>query len=293
MNQGPLVFLGAFAAVSLSWVGLVLVPQFQTGREGQGTNIVSTAELYPVARSGQAQQGLEVYRAEGCAACHTEQVGQTATVCDVILTKAGTNQAALFNVLVKAGLGASNPGQFLTGLPKAVRQGISLDQAADLAAELKAAGATSQIQLVPVGPDLARGWGRRRTVARDYLFDSTVMPGSIRIGPDLANIGMRQPDPNWQLRHLYAPASEVKGSPMPGYRFLFEKRRTGRQPSPDALQLPAEWAPPAGYEIVPKPEARALVAYLLSLKSDTPLFEAPMSAPIEAPSTAGTNAPAK
>lgn len=292
MNQGPFVFLGAFAALALSWFGFVLVPQLQVGREAQGTNIVNSTELYPQARPGLARQGLDVYRAEGCAACHTEQVAQTGTVCDVILAKAGTNQPALLNALVKAGLGASNPGQFLTGLPKPVRQGLSLDEAEALAGALKAAGAKPEIQLVPVGPDLARGWGRRRTVARDYLFDDPVMPGSLRIGPDLANVGVRQPDPNWQLRHLYAPASEVKGSPMPSYRYLFDLRRIGGQPSSDALPLPAEWAPKAGYEVVPTAEAKALAAYLLSLRSDTPLFEAPMSAPL-AGSAAAANAPAK
>jgi hypothetical protein len=36
------------------------------------------------------------------------------------------------------------------------------------------------------GADLARGWGRRRTVARDYLRDQPVMLGTVRFGPDLA-----------------------------------------------------------------------------------------------------------
>ena len=51
---------------------------------------------------------------------------------------------------------------------------------------------------------------------------------------------------------------------MPPYRFLFEKRKIGRRPSPEALALPGELAPGAGYEIVPKPAAKALVAYLIA-----------------------------
>ena len=104
------------------------------------------------------------------------------------------------------------------------------------------------------------------------------MPGGQRLGPDLANIGVRKPDANWQLNHLYAPASVVPSSTMPPYRFLFEKRKIGRQPSASALQLPAGFGPESGYEIVPTDEARALVAYLMSLRADVPLFEAPMSA---------------
>jgi cbb3-type cytochrome oxidase cytochrome c subunit len=293
MNRGPLVFLAAFFALATSWSGFVLTPQLQLGRQAQATNTVNTAELYPQARPGLARQGLEVYRAEGCAACHTEQVGQIATVCEVMLLDAGTNQPALMTALVKAGLGNSNPGQFLSGLPKSVVQGVDFDQADALVNGLKAAGAKAAVRVVPVGPDLARGWGKRRTVAQDYLYDETVMPGSLRVGPDLANVGVRLPDPNWQLRHLYAPRSEVKGSLMPPYRYLFERRAIGRQPSSDALVLPREWAPPAGFEIVPRPEARALVAYLLSLRADTPLFEAPLSAAAAPASTAAPNPPAK
>jgi len=61
---------------------------------------------------------------------------------------------------------------------------------------------------------------------------------------------------------------------MPPFRFLFEKRKIRGQPSPDALVLPREEAPAPGYEVVPKPEAKALVAYLLSLKANAPLPEA-------------------
>jgi cytochrome c oxidase cbb3-type subunit 2 len=149
---------------------------------------------------------------------------------------------------------------------------------ADAAAKtLNATGAKVQIAIVPVGPELARGWGRRRTVAEDFLFDDPVMPGSQRIGPDLANVGVRLPDANWHLRHLYAPRLVEKASTMPPYRFLFEQRKIGLNPSPEVLVLPAELAPPPDYEILPKPEARALAAYLLSLRADAPLFVAPLT----------------
>ena len=58
-----------------------------------------------------------------------------------------------------------------------------------------------------------------------------------------------------------------------------------------ALGLPGGQLPPAGYEIIPKPDARALAAYLLSLRADAPIFVTPMSVPVEA-AAAGTNAPA-
>src|SRR5437667_12825532 len=85
MNHGPLIFLGVFAALALSWFGLIFEPQLQLGTAQQATNLVNNAELYPQMRPGLARQGLEVYRSLGCAACHTEQIGQTGRIYDVVL----------------------------------------------------------------------------------------------------------------------------------------------------------------------------------------------------------------
>lgn len=306
MRYGPLVFLSAFFAMAASWFGFVLMPRVQVGFLQQ-TNTIPAGATYPLGRSGLAREGLDVYRANGCAACHTEQIGQTAIVCDVILEKAGTNQAALLNALrqVRTNLTEAQATSLLDQLPQTVLQGLSKERADEDAKTLSVAGTKATTWIVPVGPDIARGWGKRRTVAEDFLFDYPVMLGSERIGPDLANVGVRQPDPNWHLYHLYAPELRVPGSAMPPFRFLFEKRRIERGPSPDALvQLPSNLAPPAGYEIVPRTEAKALVAYLTSLQSDAPLFVAPLSvaaapetnAPAgteSATNSPATNAPAK
>jgi cbb3-type cytochrome oxidase cytochrome c subunit len=291
MNYGPLVFLAAFFALAASWFGFVLTPQVQLGRQQQETNSVNTAELYPQARPGAAHQGLEVYRANGCAACHSQQVRQTGVVVDVVLTEAGTNLTAVVEALKMANADAT-PAGVAGGLPKAILQSVTIDTADAVVKALKATSAKAEARVIPVGPDISRGWGLRRTVAADFLYDNPVMLGSLRVGPDLANVGSRLPDADRHLRHLYSPQADVKGSAMPSYRFLFETRRIQGQPSPDALQPLNEFAAPEGYEIVPKPEARQLVAYLLSLRSDTPLFEAPMYAPV-APAPAPTNAPAK
>lgn len=291
MKYGPLVFLAAFFALSLSWFGFVLKPQVELGRMAQVTNSVSS-QLYPLARPGQAHQGVEVYRANGCFYCHSQQIGQSGTVCDVILTDAGTNTTAVADALVRANpfFAKLNVTEFLSSLPKTVLQGVDRTAGDTATKALKKAGAKAELQIVPVGPDIARGWGKRRTVAQDYVYDWPVMLGSQRVGPDLANVSLRWPDANWHLRHLYAPPAEVKGSTMPGFRFLFEVKKIGRVPSPDALSLTGASAPSPGYEVVPKPEARELVAYLLSLQSDAPLYEAPLSMP--APPVAPTNSAA-
>lgn len=134
---------------------------------------------------------------------------------------------------------------------------------------------TQQVRPAGFGSDIERGWGKRRSVSRDYLYDKPVMLGTSRTGPDLTNIGERQSDYGWHYTHLYNPQITSKGSVMPPYPFLFEKRRVGANgPSPDALKLTGEFAPGEGWEVVPKPAARQLVEYLRSLKTSVDLPEA-------------------
>lgn len=138
--------------------------------------------------------------------------------------------------------------------------------------------------------DLNR-WGPRRTVSRDYLYDEPALPGSQRIGPDLTNVGARQPDAAWQYVHLYKPRAKVAKSLMPPYPFLFEKRKISGAPAENALKLEGSDAPGEGYEVVPTPEAEALVAYLLDRKKNVALFEAPMPNAPTKETTSNTNVP--
>jgi cytochrome c oxidase cbb3-type subunit 2 len=125
------------------------------------------------------------------------------------------------------------------------------------------------------GADIDRGWGKRRTVARDYMFDHYVFLGNSRLGADLANIGVRQTDPQWFYRLLYDPRSVHPESVMPSFRYLFRTQKISGQASADALKLNGPGAPRSGYEIVPTEEGKAIVAYLISLKKNYALPEAP------------------
>ena len=94
MNYGPLIFLAALFAMGASWFGFIFKPQVQTGYLVQ-TNTVPGGAIYPNARPGLAADGLQVYRANGCASCHSQQVRQKDTVCDLYLNETGTNRNAL------------------------------------------------------------------------------------------------------------------------------------------------------------------------------------------------------
>lgn len=265
MKSGCRVFLAAFIALGLSWCGFVFAPAKQLGRQKQAA-VLNSTDVYPIQPDGDAALGLQVYRANGCAACHTEQVRQEGVSCDVILTGAGKNPVAVSNLVSKLKL---------TGLTKE-----EADAAAD---QIAAAGGKSETHIVANGADISRGWGVRQSVAADYLYDAPVQLGSLRAGPDLSNVGMRLPDLNWQLVHLYDPRAVVKNSAMPPFRYLFELRKIGGAPSPNALQFPPAAAPPAGFEVVPTTEAKQLAAYLLSLKAGAPLYEAPFTPAITKP----------
>lgn len=141
-------------------------------------------------------------------------------------------------------------------------------------------------QVRGVSADLARpGWGRRISVAQDYLRDETVQLGQLRLGPDLANYGARQTNETVILAHLYNPQS-LPGSMMPPHRFLFDQRplAPGEVMPAGAFALPGGNTNVAAEIIVPKPEARALAAYLMSLNANVSLFEAPIAKP-PAPAT--------
>jgi cbb3-type cytochrome oxidase cytochrome c subunit len=317
MNRGPIIFLGAFSAMALSWVGLIVQPQLQLGLAPQTTNTINPVELYPQARSGLAQQGLQVYRSLGCATCHSQQVRQDGTVFDVALTSLGTNTAELVQAVQKVNpaLSPAEAGKLVDMTPQNVLAGVDKTTADAAVTNLSVGGAKAAVHLVALGPDLARGWGNGRSVAADYLFDQPSQLGAQRIGPDLANVGLRLPGRTWHFHHLDDPTAVVAKSVMPPYRFLFEKRKRGPQPSPDALardgptpqfdvggtrtnwtspdalQFDALAAAPGGDEVVPTDDARALVAYLLSLRADVPLFERPLSVAPPMPTAPATTAP--
>lgn len=115
--------------------------------------------------------------------------------------------------------------------------------------------------------DKDRGWGRP-SVAGDYTYDDPHLLGTMRTGPDLFNIGARQPSEDWHLLHLYNPQTVMEGSIMPPYRFLFN---VVDEPGPDdkVVNIPPPYGPESG-KVVATEEGMALVAYLLSLDHTYP-----------------------
>ncbi|MEO6787253.1 MAG: cbb3-type cytochrome c oxidase subunit II [Chthoniobacteraceae bacterium] len=227
MHKPGTLFTGIFGAFALSCGVMVLIPHSELASlqpqvqwdEGQN----APGDVYPQKRS---IMGREVYVAEGCFYCHSQQVRDP-----------------------------------------------------------------------QYGPDMERGWGPRRTVARDYLYESVPLLGSMRLGPDFANFGWtakvaqkdgsektvhmwrnepeddtKKPavrDERWIYQHLYNPRTIFSDSKCPPYRFLFEQREIGQKLSPNAVEHDEK------FEMVPTLEAEKLAAYLLSLDCSHELKESP------------------
>ena len=142
---------------------------------------------------------------------------------------------------------------------------------------------TQQVRAANAGADIIRGWGTapdpeaptdpkkditRRSYPRDYIWQTQSFLGTSREGADLSNVGARFPDAASLYVYLYNPQAKISHSAMPPYRFLFVTRKIETTPSPDAVPLTGSDAPPAGWEVVPTADGKALVAYLLSLKKN-------------------------
>lgn len=124
-------------------------------------------------------------------------------------------------------------------------------------------------QVRPIGMD--ENWGRPSApgdyarISRPGVWRQTpAVLGSARTGPDLTNIGKRQPSAVWHYMHLYNPRSVVEESIMPSYPWMFQ---VVENPSENAtvVSLPGDYGPSEG-KVVATEKAEALVAYLKSLK---------------------------
>ena len=273
-----MLFFGILATLASSFWALLLAPQLQIGRQ-QPAVLESTGQYYPGARPGLAQQGAEVYRAQGCAECHSQQVRQTGFDFEVWLADPGSNKVEL--AVAMARLKIRDAAKRIDEAPANLVGGLTLAQAQGIASLLTNGEAKAQAVLYTIGPDIQRQWGKRGTVAQDYLRDYPVQLGSQRVGPDLANYGTRNTNANVILLHLYEPARTMPKTMMPPYHYLFTKQKlaVGEPPPGNAVLVLNRSEKDGGEAVVPKPEAEALAAYLMSLKAEDALSEAPTYAP--------------
>jgi cytochrome c oxidase cbb3-type subunit 2 len=116
-------------------------------------------------------------------------------------------------------------------------------------------------QVRPLPTDSAFG---RPSAPGDFAFDTPELLGSERTGPDLTNIGARQSSEIGQYIDLYDPRAVVPQSIMPSFPWLFARAQQA-PPGTHPVPVPKPYAPVHGV-LIPTDDAKALVAYLLTLK---------------------------
>mgnify|MGYP001795078668 CR=1 FL=1 len=67
------LFLGIFGIFAFSWLGMAVITNFQMGSLNPQTD-EDGGDVYPSPLSGMARRGAQVYAANGCVYCHSQQV---------------------------------------------------------------------------------------------------------------------------------------------------------------------------------------------------------------------------
>jgi cytochrome c oxidase cbb3-type subunit II len=113
----------------------------------------------------------------------------------------------------------------------------------------------------PLQQDVVFG---RPSIAGDYAYATPELLSDHRNGPDLSNIGARQPSSTWQYIHLWNPRALVPDSIMPRYTWLFHVKSAAAK-GDIVVPVPPDFAP-QHMVVVTSSDAWDLVAYLESLK---------------------------
>jgi len=307
------LFIGLFGTFAFSWVGLTVIPNWQIGALNPQTDEEGT-DAYPTPKSGMADRGRQIYAANGCIYCHSQQIRPDYDSADIDRVRdAGPSPGPKWAERRSAPrdyifdrpvvLGKERMGPDLANIGKAVPTEEEKPAAAPPANA--PANSPAPAQSPPANPSAPK----LGTSGSPAAPATSAAPPAAALNPSPA--ASASPNPTglppayseaWHHRHLYAPRSmspDNRDSTMPAYKFLYEKHPISGERSADALQLESRDAPPPGWEVVPTYEAKCLVAYLMSLDQSHPLKEVktapggaapPAGSPPAAP--AGSPAPA-
>jgi cytochrome c oxidase cbb3-type subunit 2 len=267
------LLIGLFGTFAFSWIGLIAIPNSQIGHLNPQSDEEGT-DVYPVPKSGMAEEGLRIYVANGCVYCHTQQVRPDYIASDID-RKWGERRSAPRDYIFErpVQLGKERMGPDLSNVGKRA----PAEEEKATAATAPAASPTTSVAPAATSPAPSAA-----PAAAASVSPATGEPAAYSAA--------------WHHRHLFSPRSLNDESNMPAYRFLYEKRPVNGERSADALDLTGSDAPPAGWEIVPTYEAKCLVAYLMSLDQSHPLKEVKTAAgaapPVSSPAAPPAGSPA-
>ncbi len=279
------LFLGIFGTFAFSWVGLILIPNWQIGHLSPQSDEEGT-DIYPMPQSGMVERGRQVYVANGCIYCHSEQLRPDYAASDLDRERDWGQHA-------KWGMRRSAPRDYIFDRPVLLgkeRLGP------DLANIGKAAPVEEENAAAAAGPSPGGASPAASPVASSAPVAAAAPTPAAAASPQSVPAPTPAGPPAysaaWHHLNLYSPRSISRDSNMPAYRFLYEKRRVSGERSADALELMNSSAARKNWEIVPSYEAKCLVAYLMSLDQSHPLPEVKSAAPAPAPVSSPAASPA-
>ncbi len=283
------LFLGIFGIFAFSWLGMTVIPNLQIGALNPQTD-EDGGDVYPSPVSGMARRGAQVYAANGCVYCHSQQVRPEYGGSD-LERKWGDRRSAprdyIFEPVVFLGKMRTGPDLANVGHRPALQE----KGAASPAPAAPAAGGAAATAAASPAASPAVGGSPAAAVAASSPAPSalpaagtqpaanvaTTAPAMVADVSGLTKDGQPLPyTAAWHHRHLYSPRSISPDSNMPAYRFLYEKRRISGVVSPDSINFVGDTSenPQSGWEIVPSYDAKCLVAYLMSRDQSHELKEA-------------------
>jgi cbb3-type cytochrome oxidase cytochrome c subunit len=317
------LFIGLFGTFAFSWIGLTVIPNLQIGALNPQMDEEGT-DIYPAPKSGMAERGRQIYAANGCIYCHSQQIRPDYASSDVDRVRdAGPSPGP------KWAERRSAPRDYIFDRPVVLGQermgpdmanmGKAAPTEEEKPAAAPAANAPANSPAPAQSPSANASAPKPGTNAPPAAPATSPAPpaGSPPAAANPSPTASASPNPNgippaysaaWHHRHLYSPRSmsaDNRDSTMPAYKFLYEKHPISGERSADALQLQGHDALPPGWEVVPTYEAKCLVAYLMSLDQSHPLKEvktaaggvppagSPAAAPAGPPPAAPAPAPPK
>jgi cbb3-type cytochrome oxidase cytochrome c subunit len=304
------LFLGIFAIFAFSWLGMTVVPNLQIGALNPQTD-EEGSDVYPSPGSGMATRGAQVYAANGCVYCHTQQVRPDYGGSD-LQRKWGDRRSAprdyIFQPIVFLGKVRTGPDLANVGH----RPALAENGAAPTASPSPGAGAAPAAAGSPAADASSAGGATATATAsaaggNPAAATASASPAVLpQAGTEpAANVQSSAPamvdnvaaltqggapipySAAWHHRHLYNPRSINENSTMPAYHFLYEKRHISGAISPDAINFAGDSGESIeeGWEIVPTYDAKCLVAYLMSRDQSHQLKEAKSPVIAAAPGT--------
>ena len=297
------LFLGIFGIFAFSWLGMTVVPNLQIGSLNPQSDEEGT-DIYPMPLSGMANRGAEVYAANGCFYCHSQQVRPEYGGSD-LERKWGDRRSAprdyIFEPIVLLGEMRLGPDLANAGHRPALQEAGAATPAPSVAPGAAPAGSPAAANTTSPAPALASASPASASASpapaggpapatatgspaalppagtKPAAEVATSAPTMVAAPTELTSDGKPLPyTAAWHHRHLYNPRSVSEDSNMPAYRFLYHKRRISGEPAGNAINFVGdkEDEPEAGFQIVPSYDAQCLVAYLMSRNQSHPLKEA-------------------